>query len=241
MEGAQLLAPDHRKVIGCTIRDLSAGVPASKSSNGRKSHSFLGLSFDCFCSFQRCELKWRSKTRIGVAFRQSAAYPTHSCHCLALEWRCSPPTFRSCAVVLPSSRNVLMCLKCAGQARERAQQATNETDCKFQQELERLWMNLSAITAFAERADLFLHSLHSGPVPLDTCRDCRKLMRIETVEATCHQEFYTFRCHHCDSVEQRIVVKTAGRAVDMRLEPSGSSQGRVRQAAARRPHRPFVA
>ncbi len=67
-KAAQLLAPDRHKVIGCTVRDLSpAGACLDIDSPMGIPQSF-NLSFDWFRSFRRCEVKWRSAGRIGVAF-----------------------------------------------------------------------------------------------------------------------------------------------------------------------------
>ncbi len=57
------------------------------------------------------------------------------------------------------SQNVMMYLDRASRARERAQQATNEAERKFYENMETNWMKLSASAAFAERVTLFLHSL----------------------------------------------------------------------------------
>jgi hypothetical protein len=67
-KAAQLLAP-NRKVIGCTVRDLSAGGGCVDIAGPEEIPQFLDLSFDWLRSFRRCEVKWRSANRIGVAFR----------------------------------------------------------------------------------------------------------------------------------------------------------------------------
>jgi hypothetical protein len=67
-KAAQLIALDRRKVIGCTVRDISAGGACLDVANGNATPQFLDLSFDWFRSSRRCEVKWRSASRIGVAF-----------------------------------------------------------------------------------------------------------------------------------------------------------------------------
>ncbi len=65
---AQLLAEDRRKVVGCTVRDLSAeGACLDIESNERLPQHFR-LSLDWFRSLRRCEVRWRSASRVGVAF-----------------------------------------------------------------------------------------------------------------------------------------------------------------------------
>jgi hypothetical protein len=68
-KAAQLLAPNRRKVAGCTVRDLSAGGACVDIASAEEIPQFLDLSFDWFRSFRRCEVRWRSANRIGVAFR----------------------------------------------------------------------------------------------------------------------------------------------------------------------------
>jgi hypothetical protein len=68
-KAAQLLASDRRKVIGCTVRDLSAGGACIDIESAEEMPQFLDLSFDWFRSFRRCEVRWRSANRLGVAFR----------------------------------------------------------------------------------------------------------------------------------------------------------------------------
>ncbi len=68
-KAAQLLVPDNRKVVGCTVRDLSDGGACLDVTSAKEVPDFLQLSFDWFRSMQRCEVRWRSETRIGVAFR----------------------------------------------------------------------------------------------------------------------------------------------------------------------------
>ncbi len=68
-KAAQLIAPDCHRLIGCTVRDLSAGGACLEIASGMALPQCLDLSFDCFRSFRRCEIKWRSAGRIGIAFK----------------------------------------------------------------------------------------------------------------------------------------------------------------------------
>jgi PilZ domain-containing protein len=68
-KAAQLIAPDRHKVIGCTVRDLSDGGACLDIADGKATSQFLDLSFDWFRSVRRCEVRWCSAGRIGVAFR----------------------------------------------------------------------------------------------------------------------------------------------------------------------------
>jgi PilZ domain len=66
---AQLLVARPRKMVGCTVRDLSEGGACLDLTSGNEVPEFIQLSFNWFRSMQRCEVRWRSETRIGVAFR----------------------------------------------------------------------------------------------------------------------------------------------------------------------------
>ena len=68
-KAAQLIAPDRRKMIGCTVRDLSAGGACLEVANAQRMPPSLELSFDWFRSFRRCEVRWRAASRVGVAFK----------------------------------------------------------------------------------------------------------------------------------------------------------------------------
>ncbi len=68
-KAAQLLAPNRRKVVGCTVRDLSADGACVDIANAEEIPQFFNLSLDWLRSFRRCEVRWRSANRIGVAFR----------------------------------------------------------------------------------------------------------------------------------------------------------------------------
>jgi len=63
-----LLAAGRSKAIGCTIRDLSAGGACLEVADGNVASQIFELSFDWFRSSRRCEIKWHSADRIGVAF-----------------------------------------------------------------------------------------------------------------------------------------------------------------------------
>jgi hypothetical protein len=65
---AQILATDSHRALGCTVRDLSAGGACLEVEDGTATRQFLDLSFDWFRSSRRCEVKWRSAGKIGVAF-----------------------------------------------------------------------------------------------------------------------------------------------------------------------------
>jgi|KBSMisStaDraftv2_1062788.scaffolds.fasta_scaffold1945693_1 hypothetical protein len=68
-KAAQLLAPNRRKVVGCTVRDLSAGGACVDMKRTEEIPQLFDLSFDWFRSCRRCEVKWRSPNRIGVTFK----------------------------------------------------------------------------------------------------------------------------------------------------------------------------
>ncbi len=66
---AQLISALEHKVIGCTVRDISAGGACLELDRPERVPQRLDMSFDSFRSLRLCEVKWRSETRIGVAFR----------------------------------------------------------------------------------------------------------------------------------------------------------------------------
>jgi hypothetical protein len=68
-KAAQLITPGRHKVIGCTVRDLSAGGACLEVANAQGMPPFLELSLDWFRSFRRCEVRRRSASRLGVAFK----------------------------------------------------------------------------------------------------------------------------------------------------------------------------
>jgi hypothetical protein len=67
-KAAQLLMLGRGNVAGCTVRDLSAGGACIEIARVTEVPRFFELSFDWFRSYRRCEVRWRSETRIGVAF-----------------------------------------------------------------------------------------------------------------------------------------------------------------------------
>jgi PilZ domain len=66
---AQLMSAINHKVIGCTVRDISADGACLELDRPEEVTQVLDLSFDSFRSCRQCEVKWRSDSRIGVAFR----------------------------------------------------------------------------------------------------------------------------------------------------------------------------
>jgi hypothetical protein len=68
-KAAQLITSDRRKVIGCTVRDLSAGGACIDVADAKGIPHFLSLSFDWLHTLRPCEVRWRSGSRIGLAFR----------------------------------------------------------------------------------------------------------------------------------------------------------------------------
>lgn len=65
---AQILGADRHKATGCTVRDLSARGACLEVDDRNATPQFVDLSFDWFRSSRRCEVKWHSAGRIGVAF-----------------------------------------------------------------------------------------------------------------------------------------------------------------------------
>jgi hypothetical protein len=109
----------------------------------------------------------------------------------------------SCTVLLRPSANVLMYLKRAAVARERAQGVRSADEKRFHHQMESRWMNLAASTAFVERVGLFVHSMEGSIVPYDGCPSCHGLMVLETAEIGEEDEVFGFRCRRCGAHQSR--------------------------------------
>jgi len=105
----------------------------------------------------------------------------------------------------PSAR-VSMYLDRAALSCAEARRATDENTRAFHERQEAAWMSLAASTAFAERVDLFLHTVGRGIPPGDRCRDCHRFMRFASVKATEQEQIYTLRCGNCGATARRVVA-----------------------------------
>jgi hypothetical protein len=132
------------------------------------------------------------------------------------------------AVLQRQSHDVLMYLDRAHRARERAQESLTKTERAFHERMENTWMNLAASVAFAERVDLFLHTLQHAALPCDGCPECRSLMRISTIESAKYQDIFTFECRSCGSIEQRTVSRELTPDRDRLVPPIERVRGSIR-------------
>jgi len=104
----------------------------------------------------------------------------------------------------PSPR-VSVYLDRAELARDEARRARDENTRAFHERQEAAWMNLAATTAFAERVDLFLHTIGRSSPPGDRCPDCHRFMRVANIEATADEQIFTFMCMSCGATARRVV------------------------------------
>jgi hypothetical protein len=90
------------------------------------------------------------------------------------------------------SAAVRLYLERAGNAREKAAAAVDETTRKFHQAMESRWMDLAASTALRERVDLFLQTreFRIRLARSDLCPDCRERMLPKAVETTAGRRAY---------------------------------------------------
>jgi hypothetical protein len=134
-------------------------------------------------------------------------------HCGARVLTYGGPTWIH-AVLQSLSPTVTLCLTRAANAREQAWRTTLKSERAFCDRMEQRWLSIAASTAFAERVDLFVHTLQSTSLPHDACAQCRGVMSVEVIEATARQDIYTLRCRECGDTERKMVV---------RYTPSGSA------------------
>lgn len=104
------------------------------------------------------------------------------------------------------SANVLMYLKRAAVARERAKEAETAAEKRFHNRLESAWMNLAASTACVEHVDLFLHTIEGAVLPYNLCPSCHGLMVIEMAEILDTEEVYGFHCLRCGAHDMRSAL-----------------------------------